>query len=161
MYVFQAINGGGKREISFDESRTLLDLDPFVCILSLKERTKEKPDEQIQSNIRKIIGKCMLLNTNFLIKFCLTFYYFTADLQELKSSEVTDFRWKMKNFVDHVVHERENKTWLEKVLCKYPPRISLDTRLPSLVNGDTYAVSVKFHDSHEVVLKNYYCSHRY
>jgi phosphatidylinositol-4,5-bisphosphate 3-kinase catalytic subunit alpha/beta/delta len=69
MYVFQAINGGGKREISFDESRTLLDLDPFVCILSLKERTKEKPDEQIQSNIRKIIGKCKLATTNCSIKF--------------------------------------------------------------------------------------------
>lgn len=66
MYVFQAINGGGKREITYDESRTLFDLNPFVCILSLKERKKEKPDEQIQTNIEKIVGKCK----NFEINFC-------------------------------------------------------------------------------------------
>jgi hypothetical protein len=58
MYVFQAITGMSQREINFDESRTLLDLNPFVCILSLQERKKEKPDEQIQNNIKKIIGKC-------------------------------------------------------------------------------------------------------
>lgn len=66
MYVFQAINGGGKREITFDESRTLFDLNPFVCILSLTERKKEKPDEQIQTNIEKIVGKCK----NFEFNFC-------------------------------------------------------------------------------------------
>jgi len=68
MYVFQAIS----QEPSCDESRTLLDLNPFVCILSLRERKKEKPDEQIQNNIKKIIGKCKY----FFYAAGKTYYYY-------------------------------------------------------------------------------------
>jgi hypothetical protein len=73
-------------------------------------------------------------------------------LQELKSSEVTDFRWKMKNFVENVVHERENKTWLEKIVCLYPPRLSIETGIPSYLKGELMMITVKFHDSNEVTV---------
>ncbi|XP_059475620.1 phosphatidylinositol 4,5-bisphosphate 3-kinase catalytic subunit beta isoform [Neocloeon triangulifer] len=129
MYYIEIINGNSQREVSFDESRTLLDANPFFCILNLLERKKEKPDEQIQSSIKKIIGK--------------------SNLHDLKSSEVTDFRWKMKNFVEDVIRERESKSWLEKMLCKFPPRLSLGTKLPNTIKGDAFDISVKFNGSNE------------
>jgi hypothetical protein len=46
-----------ERESLFDETKRLLDINPFFSILRLEERKSEKPDEQIQNTIRKLIGK--------------------------------------------------------------------------------------------------------
>lgn len=56
-YVFLSINHVSERESLFDESKRLLDVNPFFSILRLEERKSEKPDEQLQNTIRKLIGK--------------------------------------------------------------------------------------------------------
>ncbi|XP_065339767.1 phosphatidylinositol 4,5-bisphosphate 3-kinase catalytic subunit beta isoform [Cloeon dipterum] len=128
-YNIEIINCLSQREVSYDESRTLLDVNPFMCLVNLIESKTEKPDEQIQNSIKKIIGK--------------------TNLHDLKSSEVTDFRWKMKNYVEDVLRESENKSWLEKISSKYPPRLSLGIKLPSSIKGDAFDVVVKSYDSNE------------
>jgi hypothetical protein len=65
-YVFLCIIPGGcKIEHVSDESKRLLEVNPFRGILRLQEKKSEKPDDRIENSIQKLIGRGIRLLTCF------------------------------------------------------------------------------------------------
>ena len=78
-YIFRCITDVSKQEHCSDESRRLLDINPFSCILRLQERKSEKPDEKLENRIRKLIGRGKFFFKVFFIK--VSMYKFGVNLR--------------------------------------------------------------------------------
>ncbi|KAF4532330.1 hypothetical protein B566_EDAN003633 [Ephemera danica] len=144
-YVFLCvIPGVCKTEHFSDETKRLLEVNPFRGILRLQERKSEKPDDKIENSIQKLIGR--------------------ANLQELKSSEVTDFRWKTKNLVDNIVRARKERSLIGKMMYMYPPRLAPCSRVlnnvRSRLRDGYFFITAKFEDCETTFKLQVHCECR-
>ena len=57
------------------------------------------------------------------------------EFDALKNPEVNYFRWKMKALADEVSRARQNKAWLERLYCQFPPRIAPNENLAQTVSS--------------------------
>ncbi|XP_046389933.1 phosphatidylinositol 4,5-bisphosphate 3-kinase catalytic subunit delta isoform [Ischnura elegans] len=133
-YVFCCINSMCEKEQVIDENRRLCDIRPFCCLLQVIERKGAKVEETLDTQISHLIGKGL------------------SEFDTLKSSEVNDFRWKMKMLVDDIAQARQHKSWLEKMHYQFPPRLAATPELPAniksrLQNGNIICVNVKFENA--------------
>ncbi|XP_071445759.1 phosphatidylinositol 4,5-bisphosphate 3-kinase catalytic subunit delta isoform [Hetaerina americana] len=129
-YVFCCINSMCEKEQVIDENRRLCDVRPFCCVLQVIERKGAKAEETLDIQISHLIGKGL------------------SEFDTLKSSEVNDFRWKMKMLVDDIAQARQHVSWLEKLHYQFPPRLAATPELPAnirsrLQEGSLY-VTIKF-----------------
>lgn len=82
------------------------------------------------------------------------------EFDSLKSSEVNQFRGKMKALADQMQANRRRQMWLEQLLYQFGPRLAASTLssnvLPTTVTrrlrDDNFSVVIKF-DNTEVYLK--------
>ncbi|KAK9501564.1 hypothetical protein O3M35_012267 [Rhynocoris fuscipes] len=122
-YVFSCINSMAEKEDLLDESRRLGDVKPFVGTLKLAERKGDTAENMLNVQISHLIGKGL--------------HEFDAQ----KNPEVNYFRWKMKNLIDDVHRNRQNKAWLERLFTQFPPRIEPSDQIP-------VSVTKKLRDGH-------------
>jgi len=82
------------------------------------------------------------------------------EFDSLKSSEVNQFRGKMKALADQMQANRRRQKWLERLLYQFAPRLAASTLssniLPTTVTrrlrDDNFSVVIKF-DNTEVYFK--------
>lgn len=114
-----------EREKLNDESRRLCDIRPTGAILVITECRGEKADDTINMSIGHLIGKRMKISrVNY---FPRDIYIPFSGLQEfdaLNSSEINDFRFKMRRMGDELAQQRQKQTWVDQLNYQFPPRIS-------------------------------------
>ncbi|CAG2166030.1 unnamed protein product, partial [Oppiella nova] len=112
-YVFTYVNmsTSGQQELD-DEDVRLCDVCPFLAILRLVERKGDKAALQLDAQIGLLIGKSL------------------KEFDSLKNPEVNDFRFKMRTYAEDVTQQREQKTWIEKMIYQYPIGIDFSRELP-------------------------------
>ncbi|CAG9819182.1 unnamed protein product [Phaedon cochleariae] len=106
VYIFTYINSMAEREKLNDESRRLCDIRPTAAVLFITECRGEKADDSINISIGHLIGKRL------------------QEFDALNSSEINDFRFKMKRMGDEFAQERSKQTWVARLNYQFPPRIS-------------------------------------
>lgn len=87
----------------------------------------------------------------------LVFVLGLMEFDSLKSSEVNQFRGKMKALADQMQADRRRKSWLDRLLYQFAPRLAASTLssnvLPATVTrrlrDDNFSVVIKF-DNTEV-----------
>lgn len=128
-YVFSCINSMAATEELLDESKRLCDVKPFEAVLRLIEKKGNKSEKMLNAHISHLIGKAL------------------HEFDTLKNPEVNYFRWKMKTLTDDIHRSCQNKDWLERLCCQYPPRIdtsSLTQSLNSKLQGGNFFLFIKF-----------------
>ncbi|XP_029643424.1 phosphatidylinositol 4,5-bisphosphate 3-kinase catalytic subunit beta isoform isoform X2 [Octopus sinensis] len=105
-YAFQFINNQGKREEVLWESQSLSEIQ--LCATFLKLIEKELNNERRYSLDRRI---------NSLISIP------SYELTDLQSSEVENFRVRIKAYCDKIVLERDHLGWDERIKYCFPPRL--------------------------------------
>ncbi|CAI9730975.1 phosphatidylinositol 4,5-bisphosphate 3-kinase catalytic subunit beta isoform-like isoform X2 [Octopus vulgaris] len=105
-YAFQFINNQGKREEVLWESQSLSEIQ--LCATFLKLIEKELNNERHYSLDRRI---------NSLISIP------SYELTDLQSSEVENFRVRIKAYCDKIVLERDHLGWDERIKYCFPPRL--------------------------------------
>ncbi|XP_066998274.1 phosphatidylinositol 4,5-bisphosphate 3-kinase catalytic subunit delta isoform [Anabrus simplex] len=132
-YVFACINSMAENEELEDENKRLCDVRPFCSLLRLIERKGNKAEKSLNIQISHLIGKGL------------------HEFDSLKNSEVNDFRWKMKLLCDEIAQSRQNKSWLEKVLYQYPPRLAPTAQIPQTVisrlRDGNFVLATKFENT--------------
>ncbi|CAH1115060.1 unnamed protein product, partial [Psylliodes chrysocephalus] len=106
VYIFTYINSMAEREKLNDESRRLCDIRPTGAILVITECRGEKADDTINMSIGHLIGKRL------------------QEFDALNSSEINDFRFKMRRMGDELAQQRQKQTWVDQLNYQFPPRIS-------------------------------------
>nr|CAD7401329.1 unnamed protein product [Timema poppensis] len=114
-YVFACITSMAENEELLDETRRLCDVRPFCSILRVIERKGDTVEQTLNTQISNLIGKGL------------------HEFDSLKNTEVNDFRWKMKMLGDEVARGRQTKSWIEKVIYQFPPRLAKSSDLPQSV----------------------------
>ncbi|CAH1772431.1 unnamed protein product [Owenia fusiformis] len=114
-YVFMCISSLAVREELVDESRRLNDIRPFQPMLKVVERTGNKEEKLLNSQISVLIGKGL------------------NEFDAMNSPEVNDFRHKMRRICEQVGEERDGKSWYEQMLYKYPPEIYPTPEMPQYI----------------------------
>lgn len=113
VYVFQFINSLAALEEVEDENKRLRDLKPVCGVLRLIERRGDKAgDKVLNTQISHLIGKGL------------------NEFDSLKSSEVNDFRLKMRLLGEERALARQRASWFERLRHRYPPRLANSSTLP-------------------------------
>ncbi|XP_060527773.1 phosphatidylinositol 4,5-bisphosphate 3-kinase catalytic subunit delta isoform [Cylas formicarius] len=105
-YIFKIINSMAEVEELNDESRRLSDIRPTGAVLIITECRGNSVDHNINIAIGHLIGKAL------------------QDFDALNSSEINDFRFKMRKMGEEIAKKRTEVTWLEKLYYQFPPRIA-------------------------------------
>ncbi|KAG7306900.1 hypothetical protein JYU34_007008 [Plutella xylostella] len=129
-YVFQFINSLAAPEEVDDESKRLRDVKPVCGVLKIIERPNEKPGEHLlNTHISHLIGKGL------------------NEFDSLRSSEVNDFRTRMRILAEESSLKRANSSRLEKLRHRYPPRLAdlpvVPTMLHSRLNNHCFILVTK------------------
>ncbi|CAH1990801.1 unnamed protein product [Acanthoscelides obtectus] len=106
VYIFTYVNSMAEKEKLTDESKRLCDIRPIGVTLIVTECRGEKADDSINITIGHLIGKRL------------------QEFDALNSSEINDFRFKMRKLGDEIAQIRSKQTWLEKLHYQFPPRIA-------------------------------------
>ncbi|GAB6031821.1 hypothetical protein CHUAL_010223 [Chamberlinius hualienensis] len=114
-YIFMCTNWQAEHEELVDETRKLCDIKPFLSVLKVVERKGDKAENLLNAKIGLVIGKGL------------------HEFDALKNPEVNEFRWKMRALCEEIAKEREKKGWLDKILYKYPVRLSDSPELPDML----------------------------
>ncbi|XP_050432835.1 phosphatidylinositol 4,5-bisphosphate 3-kinase catalytic subunit delta isoform [Adelges cooleyi] len=133
-YSIIYVNAMAQRVTLVDENKRLCDVQPFLAVLSIVERQEDKADNVLNAQISNLIGKGLM------------------EFDSLKSSEVNQFRGKMKALADQMQADRRRQSWLERLLYQFAPRLAASTLssnvLPATVTrrlrDDNFSVVVKF-----------------
>ncbi|XP_057663838.1 phosphatidylinositol 4,5-bisphosphate 3-kinase catalytic subunit beta isoform [Diorhabda carinulata] len=126
VYIFTYINSMAEREKINDESRRLCDIRPTGAILIISECRGEKSDDSLNISIGHLIGKRL------------------QEFDALNSSEINDFRFKMRRMGDEIAQQRSKQSWVESLKYQFPPRIQSDSFvLDQTVNGNI-KIATKF-----------------
>lgn len=112
-YNFMCVNCMAERETLIDESRRLCDVKPFYNLLKVVEREGDKAEETLNTKIGQLIGKGL------------------HDFDSLKSLEVNEFRWRMKDMVSAISREREDTSTLDRIKQQYPCDMAESDDLPA------------------------------
>ncbi|KAI1309369.1 Phosphatidylinositol 4,5-bisphosphate 3-kinase catalytic subunit beta isoform [Halotydeus destructor] len=114
-YIFTCVNiSTAEKEELLDEEKRICDVQPFLSILRLVERKKDKDELQLKSTIGSLIGKGL------------------HEFDTLKNAEVNDFRWRMRQFCEDIEAKRHLYARSEKLMYMYPVRVvpSDETDIP-------------------------------
>lgn len=111
-YNFMCVNCMAEKETLIDESRRLCDVKPFYNLLKVVEREGDKAEETLNTKIGQLIGKGL------------------HDFDSLKSLEVNEFRWRMKDMVSAINREREDVSVLDRIKHQYPCDMAESDDLP-------------------------------
>ncbi|XP_076265386.1 phosphatidylinositol 4,5-bisphosphate 3-kinase catalytic subunit delta isoform-like isoform X2 [Rhynchophorus ferrugineus] len=106
VYVFKVVNFMAEEEELTDESRQLNDIKPTGGILIITECSSNSADHSINVAIGHLIGKGL------------------QDFDALNSSEINDFRFKMRKIGYDIAKQRYQGSWKEKLLYQYPPLLA-------------------------------------
>ncbi|XP_018567528.1 phosphatidylinositol 4,5-bisphosphate 3-kinase catalytic subunit delta isoform [Anoplophora glabripennis] len=109
VYIFTYINSMAEREKLVDESRRLCDIRPTGAVLIITECREEEIDDSLNISIGHLIGKRL------------------QEFDALNSSEVNEFRFKMRKMGEEIADNRKKQTWQEKLFYQFPPRISTNS----------------------------------
>nr|CAD7450382.1 unnamed protein product [Timema bartmani] len=137
-YVFACITSMAENEELLDETRRLCDVRPFCSILRVIERKGDTAEQTLNTQISNLIGKGL------------------HEFDSLKNTEVNDFRWKMKMLGDEVARSRQTKSWIEKVIYQFPPRLAKSPDLPQSVmtrlRDGNFVLMTKFENTEVLIL---------
>ncbi|XP_030764150.1 phosphatidylinositol 4,5-bisphosphate 3-kinase catalytic subunit delta isoform-like [Sitophilus oryzae] len=106
VYIFKIINSMAEEEELIDESRRINDIRPIGGVLIITECRGNSTDNSINVAIGHLIGKGL------------------QDFDALNSTEINDFRFKMRKVGDEIFKQRHKGTWLDKLLHQFPPRVA-------------------------------------
>ncbi|CAH0718819.1 unnamed protein product, partial [Brenthis ino] len=129
-YVFKFINSLAVSEEVDDENKRLRDIRPVFGVLMLIERSIERPGEHLlNTQISHLIGKGL------------------NEFDSLRSSEVNDFRKRMRYIAEESLIRRSQSTRLERLRYHYPPRLAdlptVPTTLISHLNNNCFILVTK------------------
>ncbi|CAG5011875.1 unnamed protein product [Parnassius apollo] len=129
-YVFQFINSLAVTEEVDDENKRLRDIKPVCGVLVIIERSIERPGEHLlNTHISNLIGKGL------------------NEFDSLRSSEVNDFRMRMRYLAEESMNKRALSTRLERLRYRCPPRLadspSVPTTLISHLNNNCFILVTK------------------
>ncbi|XP_026329158.1 phosphatidylinositol 4,5-bisphosphate 3-kinase catalytic subunit delta isoform [Hyposmocoma kahamanoa] len=106
-YVFRFVNSLAAPEEVDDESKRLRDIRPVCGVLMIHERSIERPGEQLlNTQISHLIGRGL------------------NEFDNLRSSEVNDFRTRMRNLAEDCLMKRAQSTLMERLRYQFPPRLA-------------------------------------
>nr|XP_032513943.1 phosphatidylinositol 4,5-bisphosphate 3-kinase catalytic subunit delta isoform [Danaus plexippus plexippus] len=112
-YVFQFINSLAVPEEVDDENKRVRDIRPVFGVLMIIERSIEGPGEQLlNTHISHLIGKGL------------------NEFDRLRSSEVNDFRMRMRYLAEESLLKRAQSTRLERLKYHCPPRLADNPTVP-------------------------------
>ncbi|CAG2056380.1 unnamed protein product, partial [Timema podura] len=81
------------------------------------------------------------------------------EFDSLKNTEVNDFRWKMKMLGDEVARSRQTKSWIEKVIYQFPPRLAkspdLSQSVMTRLRDGNFVLMTKFENTEASDLKDF------
>lgn len=89
-----------------DESKRLCDIRPTGAVLIITQLKSDSIDHSINIQIGHLIGKRL------------------QEFDSLNSSEINDFRFKMRRLGDEIIKERSNKKWEDRLFYQFPPRLA-------------------------------------
>ncbi|XP_041977720.1 phosphatidylinositol 4,5-bisphosphate 3-kinase catalytic subunit delta isoform [Aricia agestis] len=130
-YVFQFINSLAVPEEVDDENKRVRDIRPVFGVLIIIERSIERPGEHLLNNqISHLIGKGL------------------NEFDSLRSSEVNDFRVRMRYLAEESLIKRMQSTRLEKLRYHCPPRLADRPTVPKtlishLNNNNNFILNTK------------------
>ena len=90
-YYLSYVSQQGAKEEVLDENKTLRELNPFLNILKLNLRTKDRANYMFKRQIGQLIGLDL------------------KQFDKMMSTEVNDFRWRMKVFANQLAQERRTR----------------------------------------------------
>uniref|UniRef100_A0A6P7GNJ1 Phosphatidylinositol 4,5-bisphosphate 3-kinase catalytic subunit delta isoform-like n=1 Tax=Diabrotica virgifera virgifera TaxID=50390 RepID=A0A6P7GNJ1_DIAVI len=125
-YIFTYINSMAEREKLNDESRRLCDIRPTGSILIVSECGGEKSDDTLNISIGHLIGKRL------------------QEFDSLNSSEINDFRFKMRRMGDELAQHRAKQTWVDRLKYQFPPRLLYDSYVLEQEINRNIKISTKF-----------------
>ncbi|XP_039747137.1 phosphatidylinositol 4,5-bisphosphate 3-kinase catalytic subunit delta isoform [Pararge aegeria] len=129
-YVFQFINSLAVPEEVDDENKRLRDIKPALGVLMIIERSIQRPGENLlNTQISHLIGKGL------------------NEFDNLRSSEVNDFRMRMRYLAEESLLKRAQSTQLERLRYHCPPRLAdlhtVPTSLHSHLNNNCFILVTK------------------
>ncbi|CAH2074516.1 unnamed protein product, partial [Iphiclides podalirius] len=129
-YVFHFINSLAVYEEVDDENKRLRDIKPVCGVLVIIERSIERPGEHLlNTHISNLIGKGL------------------NEFENLRSSEVNDYRMRMRYLAEESMNKRALSTRLERLRYRCPPRLadspSVPTTLISHLNNNCFILVTK------------------
>ncbi|CAH2086786.1 unnamed protein product [Euphydryas editha] len=129
-YVFQFINSLAVPEEVDDENKRVRDIRPVFGVLMIIERSVERPGEHLlNTQISHLIGKGL------------------NEFDSLRSSEVNDFRMRMRYIAEESLIKRAQSTRLERLKYLCPPRLAdhptIPTTLISHLNNNCFILVTK------------------
>lgn len=104
-YVFLCVNQRGKQEELVDESRQLIDVQPFRPLLKLIHKKGDNEEKLLNSTIGNLIGKSL------------------HEFDQMQNIEVDDFRRKYRRFAEEIACKRRQLDWIGRAMYAYPPEI--------------------------------------
>ncbi|CAH3118738.1 unnamed protein product [Porites lobata] len=104
-YVFLCVNQRGKQEELVDETRQLIDVQPFRPLLKLIQRKGDSEEKLLNSTIGNLIGKSL------------------HEFDQMQNTEVDDFRLKYRRFAEKKAYERTQIDWIGRAVYAYPPEV--------------------------------------
>lgn len=104
-YVFLCVNQRGKQEELVDETRQLIDVQPFRPLLKLIQRKGDSEEKLLNSTIGNLIGKSL------------------HEFDQMQNTEVDDFRLKYRRFAEKKACERTQIDWIGRAVYAYPPEV--------------------------------------
>ncbi|CAG4907828.1 unnamed protein product [Colias eurytheme] len=117
-YVFQFINSLSVPEEVNDENKRVRDIRPVFGVLMIIERSIERPGEHLlNTQISHLIGKGL------------------NEFDSLRSSEVNDFRMRMRCLAEESLLKRAQSTRLERLRYHCPPRLADSSSVPATLNS--------------------------
>lgn len=132
-YIFTCINQMAEKEELVDEAKLLNEVRPFQPVLQVVEKKDDRKDRIRKSQISALIGKPL------------------HEFESLKTSEVSDFRIKMKQVCKEIGRKRDSKHWLERAKYLYPPEVATDEYLPAQflthLSDNNFIITVHFENT--------------
>ncbi|CAH0604358.1 unnamed protein product [Chrysodeixis includens] len=130
-YVFQFVNSLAVPEEVDDENKRIRDIKPVCGVLMIVKRSFERPGEQLlNTHISHLIGKRL------------------NEFDNIRSSEVNDFRVRMRYLAEESLIKRAQSNWLERLRYQCPPRLAdqpdIPTTLKSHLNQHCFILVTKF-----------------
>ncbi|XP_064642151.1 phosphatidylinositol 4,5-bisphosphate 3-kinase catalytic subunit beta isoform-like [Lineus longissimus] len=116
-YLFMCVNSAALKEELVDESRRLIDIQPFHLMLRVVQKKGNRGEKLVNSQISFLIGKGL------------------QEFEGLGDPEVNDFRKSMKEKCMRIEEERSQKGWHDQILYFHPPSINEHT-VHSQINKD-------------------------
>ncbi|CAH0555330.1 unnamed protein product [Brassicogethes aeneus] len=144
IYKFMCINHMSEREHLTDETKKIRDIKPQACVLIITEY-KDSAEDVLNTQIGHIIGKRL------------------HEFDELSSSEVNDFRFKMRKVAEDIAIDSHHQSWEERLMYQFPPRLDKTSLIYKdiLHSMKNINIASKIAVEHSEVSEKYQSSHTF